>query len=120
MDFPGHGHQELLRTGHGDFPCSRFKMDTLRDQLASRLPGSHRRVRHRERTIPPHRNAHRCTCRWRKTTPAYSPCIPNDKWAGGVRSLDDPNTETFLGSEAHNRKGAALLERRPSDVKIAI
>src|SRR5438552_11745866 len=31
------------------------------------------------------------------------PCIPNDKWAGGVRSLDDPNTETFLGSEAHNR-----------------
>src|SRR5712691_7482926 len=79
--------------------------DTLRDPLASPPQSCHRRVHCPERTIPPHHTAHRCTCRWRTTTSAYSPCIPSDKWARDVHNPADPDRETCPYSAGHIRNG---------------
>src|SRR2546426_12552533 len=77
-------------TVHGAFAAGPFRMDTLRDPLSSPLQGCHRRVHCPERTIPPHHSAHRCTCRWRTTSPPFSRCIPTDKWARDVHNPADP------------------------------
>src|SRR5437879_6225213 len=82
-----------------------LKQNTLRDPLSSRLQSCHRRVPPLEKTIPLHHTAHRCTCRWRTTTSAYSLCIPTDKWARGVHNPADPDRDTCLCSAGHICKG---------------
>src|SRR6266542_4788127 len=85
-----------------------LKQNTLRDPLSSPLQGCHRRVHCPERTIPLHHTAHRCTCRWRTTTAASSPCIPTDKWVRAVHSPADPDRETCPFSAGHTRNGGCV------------
>src|SRR2546425_6793635 len=75
--------------------------DTLRDLLSSRLQWSHRRVHSLGRTIPLHHTAHRCTCRWRTTTSANSPCMPTDKWARDVHNPADLDKLTLVAWDIH-------------------
>src|SRR5262249_50411729 len=88
--------------------CYALTRDTLRDPLSLRLQWCHRRVQILERTIPPHHTAHRCTCRWRNTTSAYTPCTPADKCARDVHNPADPDRETFPGNAGHTGNGGSV------------